>query len=130
MTNLLTAYRSQDEQGFLSAFIDGGRLKADEVFAARGEGWKEGKAYRLYPTFLQLCRTAQERGLPLTMPEKYRDEYDVEKLSENRFELKANEPFLYYVLRRKAENANVRIIFALQLLGASEQEMKRRLRGV
>ena len=130
MTNLLTAYRSRDEEEFLSSFIDGGALNAKEVFAARGEGWKEGKAYRLYPDFLRLCRTAQERGLPFTMPEKYRDEYDVEKLAENRFELKANEPFVYYVLRRKAENANVRIIFALQLLGASEQEMKRRLRGV
>ena len=130
MTNLLTAFRSQGEEDFIAAFIDGGKLKADDVLSAKAEGLKDTRAYLLYPDFLQLCRTAQERGLPLTMPEKYRDEYDVEKLSENRFELKANEPFLYYVLRRKAENANVRIIFALQLLGASEQEMKRRLRGI
>lgn len=130
MTNLLTAFRATDDEDVKVSFIEGGRLRLSDVLAVRGDGWREGKAYKTYPEFLQLCILAKERGLPLTLPERYRDGFDVEKLHENRYELKRNEPFLYYVLCRKAENANVRIIFALQLLGASEQEMKKRLRGV
>lgn len=130
MTNLLTAFRAPALETLENAFIKGGKLDLADIQNALSENRKDGEAYRRYPEFLGLCFAAKDRGDPLTMAEKYRDEFDIVRLSENRFELKRNEPFLYYVLRRKAENANVRIIFALQLLGANEQEMKRRLRGI
>ncbi len=130
MTNVLTAFRAQTEEKVTENFIEGGKLSLADVLIVLSDGWKSGAAYARYPEFVTLCRDAVEKKMPLTLAERYRDGYDVEKLSENRFELKRNEPFLYYVLRRRAENANVRIIFALQLLGASEQEMKKRLRGI
>lgn len=130
MTNLLTAFRAPNEEGVAAAFIEGGKLTLQQVLFATGERAQEGEAAKLYPDFLRLCVTAREQRAPLTLAERYRDAFDVERLNENRYELKKNEPFLYYVLCRKAENANVRIIFALQLLGATEQEMKKRLRGV
>ncbi len=130
MTNLLTAFRAASFEEAESAFIGGGKLKNSEIEKAVSEGWKDGVAYEKYPEFLGLCKAAQEKGAPMTLAEKYRDAFDVERLAENRYELKRDEPFLYYVLSRKAENANIRIIFALQLLGASEQEMKKRLRGI
>lgn len=130
MTNLLTVFRLRGEESISDFIIEGGKLRADELALAASDSWKDGAAYRYYGEFVQLCRLSKERGTPFTAAEKYRDSYDVIKLAEHRYELKRNEPFLYYVLRRKAENANIRIIFALQLLGASEQEMKSRLRGV
>lgn len=130
MTNLLTAFRAVSFEDAATAFIGGGKLKEADIEKAVSDGWKDGVAFEKYPEFLGLCKAAKEKGAPLTLAEKYRDAFDVEKLAENRYELKRDEPFLYYVLSRKAENANVRIIFALQLLGASEQEMKKRLRGI
>lgn len=130
MTNLLTAFRLRGEESLSDFMIEGGKLSLQEVADVLSDGWKEGAAYHRYGEFVRLCRLAKERGMPFTAAEKYRDSYDVVKLDKNRYELKRNEPFLYYVLRRKAENANVRIIFALHLLGATEQEIKSRLRGV
>ena len=130
MTNLLTAFRAASFEDAENAFIAGGKLKNSDIANAVSDGWKNGAAYEKYPEFLQLCRAAKEKSAPMTLAEKYRDAFDVERLAENRYELKRDEPFLYYVLSRKAENANVRIIFALQLLGASEQEIKKRLRGI
>ena len=130
MTNLLTAFRTPSFEDAVSVFIGGGKLKNSDIEKAVSDSWKDGAAYEKYPEFLGLCKAAQEKGAPMTLAEKYRDAFDVERLSENRYELKRDEPFLYYVLSRKAENANVRIIFALQLLGAGEQEMKKRLRGI
>ena len=51
-------------------------------------------------------------------------------LDVKKYELKATQPFLYYVFRRRAENQNVRIVFACRLAGLGEQEIKRRLRAV
>jgi len=130
MTNLLTAFRAPDFDTAKESLIQGGKLKETDLELALGEAWKDGAAYDRYAHFLELCRFAKDKGEPMTLAEKYRDAFDVERLAENRYELKRDEPFLYYVLSRKAENANVRIIFALQLLGASEQEMKKRLRGI
>ena len=130
MTNLLTAFRATDELLVSKSFIEGGKLSLTDILSVRENDKKGGAAFEKYTEFLSLCSIAKEKGSPLTAAERYRDGYDVEKLSQNRYELKKNEPFVYYVLRRKAESANVRIIFALLLLGANEQEIKKRLRGV
>ena len=41
-----------------------------------------------------------------------------------------NQPFLYYVFRRRAENADVRILFVCLLAGMKDYEIKARLRSV
>ncbi len=130
MTNLLTVFRAPDEAAACSSFIEGGKLSLAEVLSVARADKKEGAAVERYPDFLSLCFQAKEKGAQLSAAERYRDAYDVERLAQNRYELKRSEPFTYYVLRRKAENANVRILFALLLLGANEQEIKKRLRGV
>ena len=47
-----------------------------------------------------------------------------------KYELKNTQPFLYYVYRRRIENANVRILFVCLLAGLSETDIKKRLRSV
>jgi hypothetical protein len=58
-----------------------------------------------------------------------RDSYAQDFLSANRFELKNSQPFLYYVFRRRAQNANVRIVFACLLSKLPEKQIKMRLRA-
>ena len=63
--------------------------------------------------------TEAERGL---------DSLETRLLAEHRYELKKTQPFLYYVFRRRAENANLRIVFVCLLAGMEERQIKSRLR--
>jgi vacuolar-type H+-ATPase subunit C/Vma6 len=42
--------------------------------------------------------------------------------------MEGNHPFLYYVFRKRAENADVRIIFVCLGAGMSQAEIKKRRR--
>ena len=53
---------------------------------------------------------------------------EIPKGSKKKYELDKDEPFVYYVYRRRIENANVRIVFACLLAGLNEQAIKARLR--
>ena len=66
----------------------------------------------------------------MTQAEKIRDGYDLAQFEKRKYELEKSEPFLYYIYRRKIENENIRIVFVCLLAGLSENEIKRRLRGV
>ena len=82
-----------------------------------------------YAQFVNECLRAKEKGLPFTQAEKMRDEYDSEYFAKRKYALEKNEPFLYYVYRRKAECANVRIVMVCLMAGLGEQDIKRRLRN-
>lgn len=133
MTNILTAMRSATFEQAEKNFVGGGKLKAEKLnklFEADGEKTvalfeKEG-----YGNFLKVCLEAKAGGKPLTEAELMRDNVECDYLSANRYELKRSQPFLYYVLRRRAENANVRILFVCLLAGMDEGAIKRRLRAV
>jgi V/A-type H+-transporting ATPase subunit C len=131
MTNILTALRSDSEEDAAKFYVEGGKLKKEQlsklfdgadnaVAAFNGSG---------YESFLKLCLAAKAKGMPLTDAERFKDSYECEYLAANKYELRANQPFLYYVFRRRAENENVRIIFVCLLGGMNEREIKSRLRG-
>lgn len=132
MTNLLTALRSADGASAAKGYVTGGKLKPEQL-SRLFEG--EESALRVlektpYLSFAKLCLSAKAEGRPMTQAERLRDSYDLELLGEHRFELKASQPFLYYVFRRRAENENVRIVFVCLLSGMPEREIKARLRAV
>ena len=80
--------------------------------------------------FVRLCIEESESGRPLVKAEKLMDGYETEYFYKRRYELQAEQPFLYYISRRKTENANVRIVLACLLAGVAEADIKKRLRGV
>ena len=133
MTNILTAMRSQSVEQAEKNYVSGGKLKVEiinrlfdtdsEKVAALFE--KEG-----YGSFLKICLEAKAGGKPFTEAELMRDNVECDYLSANRYELKRSQPFLYYVLRRRAENTNVRILFVCLLAGMDEGAIKKRLRAV
>lgn len=131
MTNVLTALRCGDETVAKTQYLKGGKIgekKLQALFALDTDGIRRAFADTEYKTFIALCMTAKEKKLPYVEAEKFRDGYDLWTLEQRKFDLVKNEPFLYYVFRKKAEIANVRIVFACKLAGLDEQQIKNRLR--
>lgn len=131
MTNILTALRSGDEDTASKQYLLGGSLSKRQLEVLFQEDVERvQKAFNDTPFkgFIQLCMKAKEKGLPYVEAEKYRDGYDLSALEKRKFDLVKNEPFLYYVYRRKAEIANVRIVLACKLAGLDEVQIKNRLR--
>ena len=131
MTNILTALRSVDEAQAEEGFLPGGTLSNETLLSLFDREKAIDKFKRTaYYSFVQSCLEAKEKGLPMTQAEKTRDGYDLAQFEARKYELIKNEPFLYYIYRRKIENENVRIVFVCLLAGLAETEIKRRLRGV
>lgn len=124
MTNLLTLRRSgagAEDGSAAGELVSGGNLDEGQLLAVLSGG---ENAYG-YEEFVSLLSSPSGLGAA----ENYRDSYPVRYLAENKYELKADQPFLYYVLRRRVENADVRIIFACLTNGFGEREIKARLRS-
>ncbi len=131
MINLLTAFRAGEEEIAKSKYLPCGKLDVKTlglVFDENQENAEKAFKNTDYAAFVSRCFTAKKKGLPLTDAEKTLDSFEADYFYEKRYELKNKEPFLYYVFRRKAENANVRIVFVCLLAGLKEQDIKRRLR--
>ena len=133
MTNILTALRSDSEDYAKKCFVSGGKLTEAKLLKL----FEEDKAKAVlafkdtaYYDFVKSCVDAKGAGLPLTQAEKVFESYEAEYFNAKKYELKRSQPFLYYVFRRRAENANVRILFVCLLSGMREGDIKRRLRAV
>ena len=133
MTNILTALRSDSEDYAKKCFVCGGKLSESKLLKLfdedKNNAVQEFKGTPYYD-FVKNCIEAKCAGLPLTQAEKMAESYEAEYFNSKKYELKRSQPFLYYVFRRRAENANVRILFVCLLAGMREQEIKRRLRAV
>lgn len=130
MSNILTAMRADSFENAQKNFIGGGRLKDEalqNIFSENAERAFDGTAYK---DFYALCVTAKEKNKPFTEAERVFDGYETSLLNKHRFELKNSQPFVYYVLRRRAENADLRILFVCLLAGMSGRDVVKRLRSV
>lgn len=131
MTNILTAMRSEDAETAQKYYVTGGKLSEETLEKLFSESSE--RAWRCfentpYYDFVKICFSAKAEGLPLTAAENILESFETKYFYEKRFELKRTQPFLFYVFRRRAENANVRILFVCLLAGMKEGEIKKRLR--
>lgn len=132
MLNILTALRSQTPEYAAAYYVSGGSLsekRLSAVFTEEGvpaEGALQGT---VYSEFYEKCASQKKAGLPMTDAERISDGLETFLLAERKYELKSSQPFLYYVFRRRAENANLRILFVCLLAGADERDIKKRLRA-
>lgn len=132
MTNILTALRSDSAEEASGKYLPVGKLQESELavlFEQDADKIKAAFAKTPYAEFVSLCLLDKQRGLPMTEAEKIVGGYDVSYFSKRKYELEKSEPFLYYVYRRRIENANVRIVFACLFAGLNEHEIKKRLRA-
>ncbi len=133
MTNILTALRAESEEQAQKEYLSGGKLTKKQLSTLFSQNEDEILATFKgtdYQEFITDCLESRRKGLPYSNAEKIRDSYETAFFSKIKYELKNNQPFLYYVYRRRIENANVRILFVCLLAGLSEGEIKRRLRTV
>ena len=133
MTNILTALRSAEEEYAAKAYVTGGKLTENQLASLFNEDAEKAvKAFKGTPyyDFIKKCVADKAAHLPLTSAERICESYETEYFTAKRYELQKSQPFLYYVFRRRAENANVRILFVCLLAGMKEGEIKRRLRAI
>lgn len=131
--NILTSLRAIDFAQAQGQYLAGGTLteaEKENFFTQDIEKLRRTFSKTPHSEFVGLCLDAKEKGLPMTEAEKIVGSFDVWYFEKRKFDLKGSEPFLYYVYRRRAENANVRIVFACLLAGETEREIKRRLRAL
>lgn len=133
MTDILTALRSKTPEYAANNYVLCGKLKKEQLENLFSEN-EEKVAHALdgtgYEKFLEICLEDKKSGLPMTRAEIMRDDLEIAALAEKKYELKRTQPFLYYVLRRRAENSNLRILFVCLLAGMGEGEIKKRLRAI
>ena len=133
MTDILTALRSKTPEYASNNYVLCGKLKAEQLeklFLEDSEKADHALDGTGYEKFLEICLEDKNSGLPLTRAELIRDNLEIDFLAERKYELKSSQPFLYYVLRRRAENANLRILFVCLLASMGENDIKRRLRAI
>lgn len=131
MTNILTALRSNDESYAANCYVAGGKLsrnRLSRIFETDKEKAERALNGTPYAEFYKKCFADRADGLPLTQAERVCESYETEYFTANKYDLIKNQSFLYYVFRRRAENANVRILFVCLLAGMPENEIKKRLR--
>ncbi|MGN0823168.1 MAG: V0D/AC39 family V-type ATPase subunit [Candidatus Gallimonas sp.] len=130
LSNLLTAYRSPSYDAAERAFVVGGTLKKERFSALFKDAERAERAFdeTPYAAFARSCAEAKRAGLPLTEAERKFASYETDFLAAQRYDLQKNQPFLYYVFRRRAEAENVRIVFVCLSAGMREAEIKARLR--
>ena len=132
MTNILTAFRVDEQTSVAEKYVPSGSLKASDLSVIlNGDGDEIKGAFKktAYADFITACLLAKEKGVPMTQAEKILGAFDATYFSARKYALEKTEPFLYYVYRRQTESANVRIIFVCLLAGLDEQDIKRRIRA-
>lgn len=131
MTNILTALRSQTPEYAATYYVCGGKLTVEQLSALFNEDMDKAAgafAQTPYKDFVKTCLEQKAAQVPLTEAERLSDSFETDYLGARKYELKKSMPFLYYVLRRRAENADVRILLVCLLAGMSGQEIINRLR--
>ncbi|MGN1372409.1 MAG: V0D/AC39 family V-type ATPase subunit [Candidatus Coproplasma sp.] len=132
MTNILTALRSPDADYAASRYVGGGTLDAkrlEKLFSDDTATAAHSLDDTPYAKFCAKCFEDKSSGRAMTQAERMLESYETEYFSAKKYELVNNQPFLYYVFRRRAENENVRILFVCLLAGLSDSEIKGRLRS-
>lgn len=132
MTNILTALRADSAEYAKNCFVTGGKLPEKLLLKLFDEDVQSAQlAFKGTPyyDFVKYCFEAKAASLPLTQAERIAESYEAEYFSAKKYDLKRSQPFMYYVFRRRVENANVRILFVCLLAGMREGEIRRRLRA-
>ncbi len=131
MTNVLTLLRAGSAEEAEKLLLGGGRLKKKDLSRILSED-PEVRKHALdrtpYADFYADCLRARDKLF--TDAERRRESFEEKYFYEHRYVLQGKEPFLYYVLRRRAEIANVRMILVCLNAGVDAREIKKRLVGV
>lgn len=125
--NVSSALRSRDWQQAEKMLVKGGKLPVSHVKALCELSFDaiEGGDFSEQ---VKLAAREAGRGAPLTEYEKKTENFAMELLMLTRYDMIGIEPFVLYVLRRRAEIRNVRIITVSLAAGLSSQQIRNKIR--
>ncbi len=132
-TDILAVMRSKTPEYALNNCVLSGELKVNQLEKLTSEDMEKAASQFLgtkFESFVNACFEAKQNALPFTKAERMLADIEIDYLQKKKYELKNSQPFLYYVLRRRAENINLRIIFVCLMAGMGEEQIKSRLRAV
>lgn len=130
--NVLTAMRSQSFEFAEKLFVAGGTVKTKNlknIFSEDADKAARALEGTAAEEFYKLCLAAKQKGLPFIEAERESDTFESGYFSARKYELEGRNPFLYYVLRRRADINNARTVVVCLNAGVAPQEIKRRLRA-
>ncbi len=123
--NVATFVRSGDEKLAERMFVVGGKLPFSRIKALfEGKDVKRGKM----PDWVKDAISEYGSGRPLSQLEKRADDFPLELLNKFKYDMAGIQPFLIYILRRRAEAKNVRIITVGLASGLAPSKIKQKLR--
>lgn len=131
VTNLLTAMRATSQKQAEELYVTGGKLSPKQlgvIFSDDADGVQKAFKGTVYAAFVDDMLEAKKSKLPYTAAEKKAACAEIDAFEKYRYNMEYDHPFLYYVFRRRAEIADVRIIFVCLLAGMNQAEIKRRRR--
>lgn len=129
--NILVAMRAGKEKSANEMYVSGGSLKEKQLCALFEGEEKALSAFSdtPYESLVRSCLDAKAQGKPFSDGERMAESAEAEYFESERYSLEGEHPFLAYSLRRRNENANVRIVFVCLLAGMPAIEIKKRLRA-
>ena len=127
--NVSSALRSRDAALAEKMFVEGGKLPKTRIIGLCELSF-ESIAAGEYSNEIKLAAKAAAEGLPLTEFEKAADETPLGILEPVRYDMLGAHPFLYYIMRRRAEIRNVRIVTVSLAAGLSDAAIKNKLRNI
>ena len=131
--NILSYLRAPSKEAAEALYVAGGTLskaKLAGLFSSDADKAERTLNGTPYEALLQECFAAKRAGRPLSAAEKSADDLEMDFYRHARYSKEGRDPFLLYVIRRRAENADVRILLVCLLAGMPAAEIKVRLRGI
>lgn len=125
--NVSSALRSRDWALCEQMFVEGGKLPKSHIKALCELPIEQIKSGDFSEDIKAVAEVAL-KGEPLSQFEKQSDNYAVELLNLTRYDMKGIEPFVLYVLRRRAEIRNVRIVCVSLGAGLTSAQIKNKIR--
>ena len=126
--NVSSAFRSRDFSLAEQMLVEGGKLPLSQIKALCEMSLEQIEGGDFSPEIKRAAEKALS-GKPLTELEKLTADYPIELLNRTRYDMIGKEPFLLYVLKRRAEIANVRIITVSVSAGIDGSRIKEKLRS-
>ena len=108
-------------------FVEGGKLPKSHIKALCELSIEQIKSGEFSSEIKEASEVAL-KGEPLSQFEKQTDNYPMELLNVTRYDMKGIEPFVLYVLRRRAEIRNVRIVCVSLGAGLTPAQIKNKIR--
>ena len=131
--NILSYLRAPSKEAAEAVYVPGGTLKKEKLaglFSSDPDKAERTLRGTPYEELAERCFAAKRAGKPFSDAEKSADDLETDFYRHALYSKEGRDPFLFYVIRRRAENADVRILLVCLLAGMPAADIKARLRGI